>query len=98
MYIQDGRSGQQTPSHSIIYFSLKRTANHIQYIQMKLITPKGIVIVFHIDRNRISRAQPREQAEVNFLKRFTLHGDPRIDIVSSLERLLFLNEKELWRL
>lgn len=98
MYIHDRRSGQQTPSHSIIYFSLERTANHIQYIQMKLITPKGIVIVFHIDRNRISRAQPREQAEVNFLKRFTLHGDPRIDIVSSLERLLFLNEKELWRL
>lgn len=45
---------------SIPYFSLERVANHARYIRTKLITAKGIVIVFHIDRNRISRARRRE--------------------------------------
>lgn len=56
---------------------------------MNLITAKGVVIVFHMDRNRISSSRPREQAEVNFLKRFTLHGDPRIDIVPAGTAAIF---------
>lgn len=53
---------------------------------------KGVVIVFHIDRNRISRARRREQTEVNFLKRFTLDCDPRIDIVPSWNDCYFWME------
>lgn len=78
------------PSTRLIpYFSLERVANHARYIRTKLITAKGIVIVFQIDRNRISRARRREQTEVNFLKRFTLDGDPRIDIVPSWNECYF---------